>query len=133
MLLNKICKKCKTSFSYKSYYNRTYCSRACQMADNLYKGRGKLRNYESITGSNNYAWKGQGVSYFGLHAWVKRRLGAPAKCDQCGSTKITRYEWANKSHEYKRDLTDWLRLCRSCHNKYDDIVNKGWITRRASA
>lgn len=37
-------------------------------------------------------------------------------CLQCNTGK---FEWANKSGDYKRDLSDWLRLCISCHRKYD--------------
>ncbi len=28
-------------------------------------------------------------------------------------------QWANKSHTYKRELTDWFALCGTCHKKYD--------------
>ena len=30
-----------------------------------------------------------------------------------------RYHWANISGEYKRDLTDYKRLCVSCHRYFD--------------
>lgn len=29
------------------------------------------------------------------------------------------HHWANKSHKYKRELTDWISLCVKCHKKYD--------------
>lgn len=38
---------------------------------------------------------------------------------------------ANISKEYLRDFSDWFWLCRKCHAKYDDYVNKSWITRKA--
>ena len=56
-------------------------------------------------------------TYYGLHNWVKHELGQPESCEQCGSTNTV--EWANKSNEYKHDLSDWLRLCRKCHMRYD--------------
>ena len=71
------------------------------------------------TGSKNPNWKGDDVTYIGLHSWVWRNKGRPKKCEHCGTTTAKRFEWANKSHEYKRDLTDWIRLCTSCHKKYD--------------
>lgn len=66
-------------------------------------------------------WKGDEASYSALHHWVARYLGKPATCEFCGKTGLTgkHINWANKSHEYKRDLTDWLRLCAPCHSKYD--------------
>lgn len=59
--------------------------------------------------------------YRNLHYWVERQLGKPEICEHCG--KIERrsrfIDWANKSGEYKRNINDWLRLCRSCHSLYD--------------
>lgn len=70
------------------------------------------------------AWKGDAVSYSGLHKWVQSRLGQPMECEHCNNTFTNTKDvhWANKSQEYKRDLTDWLRLCRWCHKKYDSKV-----------
>jgi hypothetical protein len=54
-------------------------------------------------------------TYRYLHTWVQRKLGTPQKCEICGTTEDRRYHWANKSGEYRRDLTDWRRLCVPCH------------------
>lgn len=70
-------------------------------------------------GEKNNKWKGDNVGYTGMHHWVSRHLGKPKKCEYCKSTKENKYEWANKSRDYKRDLSDWLRLCVKCHRKYD--------------
>ena len=77
-------------------------------------------------GEKNYLWKGEKVSYRSLHAWVNRWLGKPTKCDFCGRDGLIgrMIHWANKSREYKRDLRDWLRLCRGCHTKYDKNIIK---------
>ena len=45
-------------------------------------------------------------------------LGKPLICRNCGETE-KRIEWANKSREYKKDVTDWIELCNKCHFKYD--------------
>jgi len=76
-----------------------------------------------ITGENNTEWKGDKVGYWGLHNWVRRHLGTPAICEFCGKAGLTgrQIHWANKSGKYKRDLNDWLRLCRQCHVKYDKM------------
>jgi len=85
-------------------------------------------------GEKHYAWKGKNVGYGPLHSWVKRKLGRPSFCIQCGIRgkhytrttkekvgKVWSIHWANKSGEYKRDLTDWIPLCVSCHRIYDGI------------
>lgn len=66
-------------------------------------------------------WKGDKVGYVALHQWVVRKLGRSPTCEQCGftSTNSRKVQWSNISREYKRDLTDWRRLCQSCHGKYD--------------
>lgn len=81
------------------------------------KLKGKKRPERS--GKNHFAWKGDEVGYFALHVWVVRNLGRPSGCEHCGTTEKRKYEWANRSHEYKRDLTDWIRLCVPCHKAYD--------------
>lgn len=72
-----------------------------------------------IQGSNNNMWKGDNVGYRALHLWVEKKLGRPNRCEHCGSIEAKRFEWANKSHKYKRDINDWLRLCTKCHREYD--------------
>lgn len=86
-------------------------------------------NDERLTGTNSKQWKGDQVGYFGLHLWVSKHKGKAKKCRECGSDNNV--QWANKSHEYKRDLSDWLELCRRCHMKYDQVMDKAWKTRKA--
>lgn len=66
-------------------------------------------------------WKGNKVGYNALHGWVRRKLGRPKLCEQCGFTSNNTYQfhWANISGNYLRDLSDWIRLCASCHRLYD--------------
>lgn len=70
-------------------------------------------------GDKNPLWKGDKVSYRSLHKWVDRKLGQPQQCVSCNDTSKHRYHWANISHEYKRDVNDWIRLCPKCHKSYD--------------
>lgn len=56
----------------------------------------------------------------GTHNWLKRRLGRPAKCVECGTTEGV--EWANISKTYKRDTSDYQGMCRSCHRKFDLVL-----------
>lgn len=109
-----------------------YGAKRCRKHAN-WKGREKSRclvcqkelaNYttkhcqEHVPPSN---WKGEKASYHAMHAWVARHRGKPQKCEHCGTTEKKMYHWANKSHEYKRDLNDWIRLCRPCHSRYDKL------------
>ena len=79
------------------------------------------RDTSALQGKNNHNWKDDDVGYRSLHDWVRAKLGTPDTCEKCGKSglKGCKIHWANKSGEYKRDIKDWLRLCVSCHKKYD--------------
>jgi hypothetical protein len=76
-------------------------------------------------GEKNNFWKGDDVGYYGLHNWVKSKLGRPKFCEHCGKeSSLNSYgrntiQWANINHKYKRNLTDWISLCSTCHYQYD--------------
>ena len=77
-------------------------------------------NHPDNSFEKNPMWKGDDVGYGGVHNWIIKKLGQPKKCDICGMCdKKKVYEWSNKSRTYKRRLSDWQRLCVSCHRKYD--------------
>lgn len=76
-------------------------------------------NPHKMVGSDNLKWLGDSVGYRALHTWVERKLGKPNRCEFCGIVTKTRYHWANKSREYLRDVSDWIRLCPKCHKEYD--------------
>jgi len=71
------------------------------------------------TGENNFNWKGDNTSKRNFHKWVESRKGKPMKCDVCGTTDASRYDWSNKDHKYTRNLDDYTRMCRKCHYAYD--------------
>lgn len=77
-------------------------------------------------------WKGDKASYQAKHMWARKHYGNPYMCQQKGCSypkivnagrtiidKPSRYEWANISGEYKRERSDWVMLCPSCHRKID--------------
>lgn len=86
------------------------CSRDCyfQRFRKIVKKEGESPN-----------WKGDRVGKSSLHIWVEKHRGKPRKCEHCGTVKAKQYDWANVSQKYKRNLNDFIRLCRSCHAKYD--------------
>ena len=79
-----------------------------------------------LQGENNGLWKGDNVSYSGIHNWVYRKLGKPDTCEHCGKSglKGRQIHWANKSQKYLREISDWIRLCGKCHKKYDEDYTK---------
>lgn len=77
-----------------------------------------------MLGENNWAWKGETVGYHGIHKWVSKVAGKPKCCASCKIRQAKRYEWANISGQYRRDISDWTRLCKRCHNKFDSIALK---------
>lgn len=76
---------------------------------------------QNIKKQKHFNWKGDNISYHGLHARVYRELGKPLICINCKNTRLNskNYHWANISGEYKKDLNDFMRLCAGCHKKYD--------------
>lgn len=83
---------------------------------------------ERVLGEKNPKWKGDGVGYDALHGWVRRTLGDPLRCSDCGSSE--NLEWANVSRKYKRVSSDWIGLCASCHDLFDGIAK---LTRDQAA
>ena len=89
----------------------------------------KQRMSQKKMGNRNYAWKGGVAWYYTLHKWKRKCSGNPSYCEHCGiageysimknGVKRWSIHWANKSHKYLRDLSDWLGLCVKCHFKYD--------------
>lgn len=96
------------------------CSREC-----YYKRLKKLLDIKF----DNYDMK-----YGTVHMWVKRELGKPKECENCLRADAKMYDWANISGDYKRDLTDWKRLCRSCHLYWDrQPERRGAYLRKVSS
>lgn len=108
-LETKNCKECGVLFTRWAFRKAIFCSKKC-------KGK-------HLSGENNSSWKGDQVSYSGLHKWVESILGKPKQCESCKTIKAKKYEWANKSKKYKRKIDDWVRLCVSCHHYFDGTSN----------
>lgn len=115
-------------------HRKKYCSKQCQ---NKYHTRpsglkyilkkenptsfkkGQLPWNKGLQEEKSTLWKGDNVGYCGIHSWVKKHLGKPKRCEICGTTKAKKFDWSNKSGNYKRNLSDWQRLCVACHFNYD--------------
>ncbi len=107
--LTKTCPNCHKAYITFASQNRNYCSQKCYW-------KFMPKHY---VGEKSSHWKGDKVQYIGLHMWIKKQLGKPSKCEKCGTEEPRMYHWANKSGNYSRDLSDWIRLCVPCHKRYD--------------
>jgi len=111
--VEKICEICNKKFIVIRYRKNTakYCSRKCQTEGNK----------RTQFGKNLYNWKGKNASYEVIHMWVARWFGKPNKCEKCNNDNLnhTQYNWANISGKYKREKSDWKRLCMKCHRAFD--------------
>lgn len=83
----------------------------------------KKRIGDAQRGDKSKKWKGDNAKKMAMHQWIERIMGKPKKCEHCGTTAAKKYEWANKNHTYLRDIGDYVRLCTSCHRKYDYQFN----------
>lgn len=73
-----------------------------------------------ITVVKKYHYKDRTYSYSYAHKWVHRKYGKAFMCESLDCQQLSTYfTWANMSHQYKLDITDWKQLCRSCHAKFD--------------
>lgn len=80
----------------------------------------KGKKMASISGDKHYCWKGENVSYVGLHRWVRKNLWKAKQCLFCDKTnQAYKIHWANKDRKYRRSLDDFIPLCVSCHKLYD--------------
>ncbi len=72
-------------------------------------------------GSKNGMWKGDKVGYGGVHDWVKKRKPKIAICERCRIKKS--FDLANISGQYKRNVSDYWWICRTCHMEIDGRMN----------
>jgi uncharacterized C2H2 Zn-finger protein len=68
----------------------------------------------------NGQWVGDEASLSALHAWVRRRLPKPERCQKCRKKGFI--ELSCIGHDYKRNLRCWRYLCRSCHSSIDKKI-----------
>lgn len=68
-------------------------------------------------GEKNSNWAGDEATYSAFHFRVELVRGKPCLCSVCGETE-GRFEWANLTGKYE-NVNDYVRLCVSCHRRYD--------------
>lgn len=122
-MVDKTCENCSKQYEVYPYRKNTarFCSSHCSISKQReehpeFVENSRKRGIES-RGSKNHNWKGDKVSYAGIHMWLAINYIKTGACEEC--LVIRRTTWANISDEYKRDRDDWRELCYSCHKKYD--------------
>jgi len=136
------CKLCSKEFEvYFHIWKRNgtrFCSQKCGNASRIgtsswNKGLMGWRKGEKHpwmpSGEKHWSYKAENVEYGGLHQWVRKNLGSAKRCTHCGLDRIPEgmkryFQWANRSHLYRRDLNDWMQLCVKCHKAYDMAYRK---------
>jgi hypothetical protein len=114
------------------------CSKACQYKyatrpsglkyEIKQENKGWFKEGEPSPRRGSVSTPNQGASYGTIHRWVRKCLTKSHICEWCGSEGET--QWANKSHEYMIDLSDWVELCRKCHRNHDSGENRGKATMK---
>lgn len=143
----KNCKLCRKRFEVRITSDRKFCSRKCYGIDwanravnfkkDFKKGhtpwnKGKKLEYKPhfnmqgrrVSSQTEFKYKNGAGAYVVLHRWVRKKFGKPNFCSLCKSGDKKIYQWANISGEYKRDITDWVGLCVSCHKRFD--IGRYW-------
>lgn len=134
----KTCRHCGRLFSklpktsYKKWSGQFCCSKVCgdkskktpwlithQIKKGQHLSPGTQFKKGQLVGTKNNKWKGESAGYHAKHMWANSWFGSPQFCEHCKTSSRRMYHWANVSGGYLRDRNDWLRLCVSCHKKYD--------------
>lgn len=72
-------------------------------------------------GKEHHAWKETGLNYTNTHKWVNKMKPKMGVCETCGQEGRT--EYSNVDHKYKRVITDYMELCKKCHQKWEKDHN----------
>lgn len=82
----------------------------------------KTGKRERPIGEKHPGWKPD-AKYQAIHVWLRRYKPKPSACQRCSKETKT-LDAANISGEYKRDVDDFIYLCRRCHMMEDGRLEK---------
>jgi len=73
--------------------------------------------------------RGKNPGYYAVHKWLKKHFGKADICEGEDCSGISNnYQWCLKHNcNYIKDRDCFLKLCVSCHRKYDFTEEKGKI------
>lgn len=67
-------------------------------------------------------WSGLSTSYSSIHAWLGNKFGKADMCEfkRCTNKTASVFYYAlRKGFAYERKRRNFIKLCASCHKKYD--------------
>lgn len=104
----RTCKQCGREYSAKPSERLLFCVQECYWEWQKH----------NTSGESNNAYKGDNVSYAGIHKYVGRVFDKPSSCERCSDVGV-KMEWSNNDNKYRRVRDDWEYLCVPCHRKKD--------------
>lgn len=105
----------------------------CQICKNQIKSTHKFCSkkcyWKSLEGLKNEKapnWRGNKAGIQAIHNWLEVNFGKFKICEGKDCRKKSNvYEWCLKTnYKYKKNKNNFLRLCRSCHRRYDFTLEK---------
>lgn len=101
--------------------------------DHLY---GNQHAKGKVLGEDNANWRGDRVSYSGLHKYIKRHKPKTTTCEECRCTpKRLELSKVHGAALRSRNVEDYRYLCVKCHRNYDkekyrEASKRAWETRK---
>ncbi len=90
-----------------------------------YKKDWYQKNKARLNGKQNLFHEGfkerNGIHYATLHNWIRKNIERTHFCPICFEFH-DKTEFANISQEYKKDVKDYIELCRPCHRDFDSVI-----------
>lgn len=93
-----------------------------EKADEMRAALAQRNKDRKMWGKQNPQWRGEEkITISSLHSWIRRNKPRVKLCEHCHEKPP--YDLANISGKYKRDVADYLWLCRSCHMIFDNRMD----------
>jgi hypothetical protein len=83
---------------------------------------GHNRNpFPVLRGENSPHWRGDEVSYYGIHVWLQKHHPKSGVCSECGEAKRTEWAFLRHPEPHTREISDYREMCRQCHARLDGL------------
>ena len=136
----KICSKCglkfpkSNDFFYKSYKGvlrgpckecvkkrvKAYKKRTNYASDRKWAKENKTYYKDYMNGLNDKIRKKLGIGYVGIHKFIRENKTKPKYCSICNEIKYLELHCFD--HNYTRDLTKWIYVCKACHSELNTLT-----------
>lgn len=112
--LTSPCKKCrkKSISNYKKATN--------YKSDREWQNRNRAYFKDYMNGLNDKIREKLGIGYVGIHKYIRENKKKPQYCVICNEEKDLELHCFD--HDYCRDLTKWIYVCKECHSKLNTLI-----------